>query len=284
MGQASRAKRKRAAVRSAKRSRHNNWWYILTVFVLIAGVALIVYARMTQPSPVGPYILDQVNQTNPHNKDSHWHAALGVYNCDHWMGDPGSNGVWQWPAATPSGTPARVGNTSVYAGMHSHDDGIIHMEPQVSEEAGRHATVGKYFEYGGWSLSSTGFNFLGTKVQNGDKCNGKPGTVQWALGKWDGTTPPGAQKYAVGRGNPADYKLYNGDIVIIAFLPEGKSVVSLGNPPSLKNLPNAAGVETPPGQTATSGSTLPATTPTTATGATSPTTKAAAATPTTKKP
>ena len=118
MGQASRAKRKRAAVRSAKRSRHNNWWYILTVFVLIAGVALIVYARMTQPSPVGPYILDQVNQTNPHNKDSHWHAALGVYNCDHWMGDPGSNGVWQWPAATPSGTPARVGNTSVYAGMH----------------------------------------------------------------------------------------------------------------------------------------------------------------------
>ena len=54
MGQASRAKRKRAAVRSAKRSRNNNWWYILTVFVLIAGIALIVYARETQPSPGRP--------------------------------------------------------------------------------------------------------------------------------------------------------------------------------------------------------------------------------------
>ena len=191
------------------------------------------------------------------------------------MGDPGSNGVWQWPAATPSGTPARVHNTNVYAGLHSHDDGIIHMEPEVSEEAGRNATVGKYFEFGGWGLSSTGFNFLGTKVKNGDLCNGKPATLQWALARWDGTN--NKQNFTLGKGNPADYKLYNGDIIVIAFLPEGKSVLSLGNPPSLPNLANALNVETAPGQPMTNGSTAPAT-------ATTPTTSAAATTPTTKKP
>jgi hypothetical protein len=31
--------------------------------------------------------------------------------------------------------------------VHSHDDGVIHMEPAVSSEAGRNATVGLYFAY-----------------------------------------------------------------------------------------------------------------------------------------
>ena len=40
MGKASSAKRKRAAVRSAKRSRTNTWWYGLTAIVVIAGRVL----------------------------------------------------------------------------------------------------------------------------------------------------------------------------------------------------------------------------------------------------
>ena len=109
MGKASRAKRKRAAVRSAKRSRNNNWWYVLTAFVRHRRHrADRLRARRPSPAPSVRTSLDQANPTNPHNKDSHWHAALGVYDCDHWMGDPGGNGVWHWPAATPSGT-ARPG-------------------------------------------------------------------------------------------------------------------------------------------------------------------------------
>lgn len=273
----SRAKRKRAAVRSAKRSRTNTWWYGLTAIVVIVGVALIVYARSTAPAPVGPFLADA---NNPTKKDTHWHAALGVYDCDHWVGDATGEGVWNWPAATPQGSPARADNTSAYAGLHSHGDGIIHMEPAVSAEAGKNATVGLYFDYGGWKLSSTGFSFLGTTRNNGDKCNGKPGTLQWAIGKWDGNPDMTArQKMTAQTGNPADYKLYNDDIVVIAFLPEGKSVTDLPNPPSLKNLPNALNVETAPGQMPPV-TTAPAATPTTkpSTATTSP----AGATPTTK--
>ncbi len=241
MGKASRTKRRRAAVRSAKRSRNNNAWYALTALIVIAGIALVVYSKATTPAAVGPFVANQNDPTDPHNKDSHWHAALGVYDCDHWLGDGSAGaGVWQWPAvATVNGqqSPGRVG-TNTYAGMHSHDDGIIHMEPAAEEEAGRHATVGRYFEYGGWKLSSTGYDFLGTKVQNGDKCGNAPGTFQWAVAKFN-QNPNGKQTYTVKTGDPGSFKLHNDDIVVLAFLPQGKTIDSIGNPPSLVNLPGA---------------------------------------------
>jgi hypothetical protein len=238
---ASRAKRKRAAVRSAKRSRNNTWWYSLTAIVVIAGIALIAYTQATKPAPVGPFLSDP---NNPTKKDTHWHAALGVYDCDHWMGDTPGSGIWNWPNANAQGQPSRASNPSVYAGMHSHDDGVIHMEPAVSEEAGKNATVGLYFDFGGWKLSSTSFTFLGTKRTNGDTCAGKPGTLQWKTGTWDGdTTGKVKQKYTVQTGNPAKFKLNNSDIVVIAFLPQGKSIDSIGSPPSVPNLAKAFGVE-----------------------------------------
>jgi hypothetical protein len=276
---ASRAKRKRAAVRSAKRSRQNSWWYGLTAIVVIAGIALIVYTQATAPSPVGPFLQDSSGT----KKDTHWHAALGVYDCDHWIGDNSGSGIWVWPASTPSGSPARAANTNEYAGLHSHDDGVIHMEPLVSAEAGRSATVGLYFQYGGWKLSSTGYSFLGTTVKNGDKCGNATGTLQWETATWNGNTAPNApQKYTVQTGNPAKYKLFQYNIVVLAFLPPGKTLASIGNPPSLPNLLTAVGAEgqTPPTTAAPPAPSTPATTPLPAPGTTTP----AKVTPTTSKP
>jgi hypothetical protein len=247
--------------------------------VVVAGVALIVYARSTAPAPVGPFVADS---NNPTKQDTHWHAALGVYDCDHWLGDSTGKGIWNWPYATPQGSPARADNTNVYAGMHSHDDGIIHMEPQVSAEAGKNATVGLYFNYGGWKLSSDSFTFLNTTRKNGDKCGSEPGTLQWATGRWDQTN--NKQKLTVRSGDPAKYKLYNQDIVVIAFLPPGKSIESIGNPPSLPNLAKALNVETPPNQMpSVPASTAPAAAATTPTAkASTGTTSPSGATPTSK--
>jgi hypothetical protein len=242
---------------------------------VIVGIALIVYARSTAPAPVGPFLSDA---NNPTKKDTHWHAALGVYDCDHWLGDSTGTGVWNWPFATPGGQPARSDNTNVYAGLHSHDDGIIHMEPAVSAEAGKNATVGLYFDYGGWKLSSSGYTFLGQTVKNGDKCGTQAGTLQWAIGKWDGNPNYSVQqKLTVQPGDPAKYKLYNDDIVVLAFLPPGKTIDGIGNPPSLSKLANALGAEAAPGQMAT----VPSPTPTTANSSTA-TSSPANATPTTK--
>jgi hypothetical protein len=187
---------------------------------------------------VDPHVVNpNYPMSDPHNADTHWHAALGVYDCDHWMGDDTGNGIWVWPGIS-NGSILRVG-TQTYAGLHSHDDGIIHMEPATADDAGMNATVGRYFNEGGWALSSDGFTFLHTTVHNGDACGGGTGTVQWELGKVSGATVD----FSVKTGNPSNYKLYNDDVVVIAFLPPSKSLGSIGLPPSISNLPGAIGRE-----------------------------------------
>lgn len=168
-------------------------------------------------------MFDQVNPNDPHNKYSHWHAALGVYDCDHWMGDKTGSGIWKWPYQTPARTPGRAANPKLYAGLHSHDDGIIHVEPNTASEAGANATVGLYFTYGGWKLSATGFTFLGTTVADGRTCKGKPASLVWAV---NGRVQPG---------DPADWRLHDLETVVIAFVPQGTTISDLV-PPSLTNL------------------------------------------------
>jgi hypothetical protein len=132
--------------------------------------------------------------------------------------------------------------TDQYAGLHSHDDGIIHMEPVTSDESGNNATVGRYFSFGGWKLASDGFSFLGTTVHNGADCGGQPGVVKWATARFNGDANA-PQQFIERVGNPASFKLHDGDIVVIAFVPRSVSLTSLGNPPSLANVPGALGRE-----------------------------------------
>ncbi len=281
MGKSSRTKRR--AVRSAKRSKQNNWWTILTVLVLIAGVAVIFYARMSERDDVGPFVADQNKKPDDKvNVESHWHAALGVYDCNRWVGDGSGDGVWAWPGTSQEGI-FRVG-TRVYAGMHSHEDGIIHMEPSTADESGWNATVGKYFKFGGWKVSEDGYEFLGSNKHNGDKCGDQPGHFVWGVGKLTGDP---AQKVVIEEktGNPAHYKLYNDDVVVLAYLPEGQSLADLPNPPSVINLPDAGSSARENGQVP-SASTVPGTTPgsTTAGSTTAGSTVAGSSTPASSTP
>jgi hypothetical protein len=213
------------------------WLPVVVGAVVVAGCGGTPWPVAGPVSTVGPFMSDP---TNPMKPDTHWHAALGVYECDHWVGDDTGPGIWQWPFATPEGAPARATDPTRYAGLHSHDDGVIHMEPVTPDEAGRNATLGRYFEFGGWQLSAGGFDFLDTQVKNGDDCAGAPGALTWQVARWDGTLGP--QHYTVKSGNPADYKLYNGDVIVVAFLPEGRDPSAIGDPPSLVHLAAALGL------------------------------------------
>lgn len=149
MGKASRTKR-RATVRSARKSRGNLGWWALAAVVTVAGLVGIMMSRTTNAdaAPVA-------------NKD-HWHAAIGVNVCGEWL-----------PNA-----PTFEDDE----GIHTHGDGLIHIHPFLSRAAGDNATVGRYFKLGGWSANSDSFKLWdGTEHKTGDKCGDEKATVRWEV-------------------------------------------------------------------------------------------------------
>src|SRR5262249_21070274 len=77
---------------ASPRSRPLVWVLVIVVVIAIAVVPIVALAHHSSSSnassDVGPLVYD-VNQPadSAHNKQAHWHAALGVYDCDHFLGD-----------------------------------------------------------------------------------------------------------------------------------------------------------------------------------------------------
>lgn len=188
---------------------------IAAIVILVLGITLVLVLRPTTDASGLQF-------------GDHWHSALGVYVCDHWDG----GAAWPTPVGSGGG-PVRIG-TQIYAGLHSHTDGLIHMEPQTSDEVGKNATIGTYFKFNGFEVSATHVKFITEDKSNGDKCGSAPGRLHWSVnGK-------------VHTGNPASYELHDSDVIVIAFLADTKKITSLGQPPSVANLPNAEGATNPP--------------------------------------
>jgi hypothetical protein len=184
------------------------------VAVLVIGVSLM-FALKPAHSSTGLQLGD------------HWHAALGVYACDHWDGDAS----WATPFDPNTGQPVKVG-TSTYAPMHSHHDGLIHMEPADSADTGSAASLGNYFRFNGFELSATHVKFATADLTNGDRCGNATGTLHWLVN--------GKER----AGDPTKYLPHDGDWIVIAFLPHAKKITSLGKPPSFGHLATAG--ESPP--------------------------------------
>jgi hypothetical protein len=110
------------------------------------------------------------------------------------------------------------------AGVHAHTnpetgdgDGLMHVHPEADDEVGANATVGKFFEEGGWELSEDRINlsngWADIDVSNGDPCpDGRPGTVRLLVN--------GVEQ----EGDPADYAPDDGDRIVILFLAEGDAL------------------------------------------------------------
>jgi hypothetical protein len=199
--------RMRAKVRRPKRRGGARWYYGALACIVLAGIAgITLSAGASDTRPLAGI--------DPDTQDffDHWHEALGVNVCGQWLND-----------AT---TFELVAGTSVQSGLHTHADGFIHIHPFSASDAGDNATLGRYFNNGGWELSERSFNVwegpgtqpAKTEWTNGDKCPagsefaGQKGEVKWSIDCLART------------GNPADYKLEDLQVVAIAFLPKGEEI------------------------------------------------------------
>jgi len=179
-----------------QRSRHTLVWLIAALLIVAVGAVAVVSLRSNdaaESNPSAPGL--QVGE--------HWHAALGVSDCGRW--------IPKWNTQFRQTGPIRAG-TKRYAGLHSHGDGLIHIEPASSDDAGKNATLGRFFTYAGFELSETAIHFVAVDEQNGDLCNGKPGVLRWAVN--------GTERH----GDPADYQLLDGDVIALVFTTAGASL------------------------------------------------------------
>jgi hypothetical protein len=140
----------RRTVRSRKRSRTRfrlrlpSWLPIAAIVVAIVAVlgVFLAFARGTSARPsIGDHI----------------HAALDIYVCGQKEPD----------------LPL------FEAGVHTHGDGLIHIHPQSPSEEGTGASVGKFFQYGGWELSQSTLTLPAATFKVGDPCpDGQPGVLR----------------------------------------------------------------------------------------------------------
>ncbi len=130
------------------------WLLTRLLFVFLVSLAVVVFARqfMDGTSDSGLSEAPTAEVSGPISGQDHWHAAYQVYVCGQRQPD---FAIWQ-------------------GGIHTHDDGIIHIHPVLPSEEGEGARLVKWFEYGGGNLTQSEMRMPGSREEykNGDECPG----------------------------------------------------------------------------------------------------------------
>ncbi len=203
----------RAAGRQGKRRGGSRWFtgaMVVVAIVGIVGVALVIDGSESANVPPQP------GNSATGEPGDHWHAALAANICGEWL---------------PAPFEFENSGGNIMGGIHTHSDGVLHVEPRTSSEGGTNATFGRFLTAGGWSTSQdslslwTGPASKPARVDytNGDKC--PSGTV------FAGQT--GVVKYSIDckekSGNPANALPKDKSVITIGFVPKSES---LGVPPN----------------------------------------------------
>jgi hypothetical protein len=215
MGKASSAKKVARAARagsSAKRERPKVGFPIAVFAIVVLGTSLVVFARTSrEPASASP---------PSYLNNDHWHAAYGAYVCDAFL-PPWSDAIEDRD------------------GIHTHQDGIIHIHPFSSSASGDRARLSVFAKQVGVTFTDDGFTTPdGTEYTNGHDCNGQPAKV--AVYKWfpDDPTRPG-EVYESNFNNivfDTDRAAYT-----IAVVPDGVTPPLPESVPTLDNLTDVAG-------------------------------------------
>ena len=158
MGRASSAKKVARAARAGggrrPGQRRQLGFPLIVTFVCLAGISLVLYARDQREASLAPRAgLD------------HWHAAYGIAECGEFR-----------PALTSAGQDQ--------LGIHTHEDGLVHIEPLVDGAAGSNAQLGLFLDHVGVVAENDSVSFPdGTSWEaSAAECNGEP--AQIVLARW----------------------------------------------------------------------------------------------------
>ncbi len=192
-------------------------WYSALAMVVIVGVFLVITSRNERLSAGNPATADKPRAAAPDKRfpGDHWHAAYGIYVCDKFAPDIQTD-------RDPNG-------------IHTHNDGVIHIHPFTRAVSGSKATFGAFAQTVGLSVTEDSVKVGDKTYKNGEKCGDKEGRLQVLL---NGKERPG---------DPKEIRLQDRDKLVIAFAPRDAKIPE--EPPSTPNLDNLNDVEGSPGAT-----------------------------------
>lgn len=202
MGKASSSKKVARAARaggSVRASRDRKWGFPLAIAgIVVAGSLLVAFVRA-----------DEVSQAAepPRLAKDHWHAAYGVYLCDTF------------------GAPLSDTLGDKY-GIHTHEDGLIHIHATTGQASGANARLGRFAEEVGLTFGEDSFTLpSGETYASGDDCGGEEGVVRvlkWASGDFE-----------------ADPEIITSDFADIRFRGDGEAFTFFFGPESALEDPSA---------------------------------------------
>lgn len=217
MGKASSAKKVARASRAGGRTkgqRRSFGFPAAIVAICLLGLGLVAFARA-----------DGSNDGPPELGD-HWHAAFGVYVCDRWV----------------QNFSDRAGDA---VGIHTHDDGLIHIHPKLAGAAGSSATFGKFFDEIGLTVTDTslilppGDPYNEREYREGEtSCGGEAATLQMA--SWDDAREAASDPKIRTSGFDGIHFDIDFAAYTLAFVPEGTEIPP---PPSASSITEGATVD-----------------------------------------
>lgn len=176
-------------------------WYSSLVLICLLGVALITYSRYERQHPAA---------STPPAIGSHWYQALSFDVC----------GTLQ------PNLPANPTTAGAPPGIRTDGDGVIRVAPTTAADAGANATLARFVTlYRGLELTASTLKLPGkAALVNGKACTtgadaGKKGSVQIKV--WPSFT--GSNTPTIYH-DPASVKLADGQLITVAFVPEGASI------------------------------------------------------------
>ena len=218
MGKASSSKKVARAARAGggpRRAEQRRLAFPIAVFAIaLLGTLAIVIARADRESEIA-------SAEAPTTAD-HWHAAYGFYICDTFL-------------------PPLADIKPDTTGIHTHQDGVIHIHPFSDAATGKNATLGKWGEMVGVEFGRDSFTVNGTTYEDGYDCNGQPGTV--VVHEW-----PADDLEALPEIHTEDFGRIRLDqdraAITIAVVPEGAEVPRPPSVPTLDSLTDLPGATT----------------------------------------
>lgn len=166
----------RVASRSAPSGpkQNKNWLFPVAIVAIVAiGVSIVFIARSRNEGYGGNDTPPRAQLAADSTAFDHWHAAFAVNICG-------------------TELPPNSDASADILGIHTHQDGLIHIHPFSVQAAGKRATLQRYFDQVGMDVSDDKVvlpvEYNGSRVYESGvtTCGGEP--ARWVLGAWDTAT------------------------------------------------------------------------------------------------